>query len=213
MNARKLALAAAVLVLPALFGWQDTARAQGTLFRFYYSNWGEGLMLLSPADPTGAFEEERVDDASRGELEAIFFRRIGLSFSRDKSRREFTDSGGTLPDCAAPPCAVIEETVSTSYNLTAYMGQVEPNGLNAFIGGGVGQVDYAYSINGVVLENPDLHNMMDLTRTFVGFEYEFERVGFRVEMIELKANKSDGAGNSAEMHQRYQFLTIFIPFN
>ena len=195
----------ALLAIPA------GARAEPSVFaRLYWSSWMTGQVQQSPADPQGLFREsDGLTGNIKAELEAIFLQRLGVSFSRQKMEREFHDPMGV---CASPPCLVNERAVHESLNLTLYARQVTHDQFNLFAGGGAGYVDYNYSIDGVSQSQGEVFSNMSLARWFAGFEYTFDRIGFRVEVSRATAGKSV-LGQSADLSETFRYLTLVVPLN
>ena len=171
--------------------------------RFYYSHWLDGKVLGSPFDPAGAYEGEVVDTSTKGALEMVVFGHFGLSYSRQKIHREFIDSSSQFVD---------ENSLQRSYNLTLYGKRVRHDQFNYFLGGGLGRSNYLYSVNGISLQNADLHTDMSSRRWFAGVEYSFDRIGFRVEFGDTEAERTFG-GQTARLDQSFRYLTVFIPLN
>lgn len=201
-----------VLLLGAL---PDSARARhnqkNVWYRLYYSHWMTGEILESPADTAGAYQDEfGLTQNIQTQFEMIFLRHVGLSYSRLRMNRKYDDAAGAITGCATPPCAVEESALHQMLNLTLYAREVDYGKFNLFVGGGSGGVDYQWSVDGVRQENEDLHKNMGVSRTFVGFEYSFERIGFRVEFSRIRAFK-EFQGQESIMEESFQYLTVFIP--
>jgi hypothetical protein len=212
-HAGRLALLALGL-LAALAAAPGPARADDPVYvRLYYSSWMIGRVEHSPADLTGAHTADAtLAQNPRAELEAIFLRRLGLSYSRQKLIRNFFDAPGVAAGCNGPACEVSENALLQSFNFTLYARQVEHEQFNAFAGAGAGKLDYDYSANNVKQTTTDLYKGLSLTRWFFGIEYTWERIGFRLEASHMDADKSS-SGQQAQVASDTQYLTLVIPLN
>jgi len=201
----------ALIALCALSALPTGARAEpGVFARLYWSSWMTGQVQHSPADPQGLFREsDTLTGNIKAELEAIFLQRLGVSFSRQKMERAYVDP---LAVCATPPCLINERAVHESLNLTLYAREVTHDQFNLFAGGGAGYVDYNYWINGASQSQGELFSNQSMGRWFAGFEYTFDRIGFRVEISRATAGKSV-LGQSAELAETFRYLTLVIPLN
>lgn len=207
-------LVAGAALAAALLGMPGAAEAQAeppALFRFYYSQWFTGRLNATPADPTGEFSDRSAASHARGDLEVILFQRVGLSFTRQKVDREYTDDRGIAPGCTAP-CAVDEASLQRFYNLTLYAWPSRHGAFNLFAGGGRGSADYQLKVDGVPQDDSELHGSIPLRRWYGGVEYTFERIGFRLELMRV-LGEEEKAGQRAEIDQTFQYLTVYIPFN
>ena len=142
-------------------------------------------------------------------LLAIFLQRLGVSFSRQKMERAYVDP---LASCAAPPCVIAERALHESLNLTLYARQVTHDQFNLFAGGGAGYVDYDYRVNGVSQSPGELFSNLSLGRWFAGFEYTFDRIGFRVEISRATASKTL-LDQSVDIAETFRYLSLVIPLN
>lgn len=205
----------AFLLLLSLLGLAllaPSARAQdpSVLVRLYWSSWMTGEVQHSPADPLGMQREAHTLTGNiKSDAELIFLQRLGVSFSRQKMERKYFDLALT---CANPPCRVDESAVHESLNLTLYGRRVTHDQFNLFAGGGAGYLDYNYAIDGIPQANGDVYSNMSLARWFAGFEYTFERIGFRVEVSRVTAGKSV-PGQTADVAETFRYLTLVIPLN
>ncbi|HKJ00594.1 MAG TPA: hypothetical protein VKB51_19145 [bacterium] len=203
----------AVLALGTLPAWPGTAHADDPVFvRLYYSSWMTGRVDRSPADPTGAFSNEMLTQNPDVGVEAIFMRRLGLSFTRQKLLRDFSDPAGSVAGCAAAPCQVSENGVQQAVNLTLYGRPVQHDQFNLFAGGGAGSLDYGYRTDGTAYPGGDLFKSLSLSRWFFGLEYTYDRIGFRIEISHASASQTI-AGQKAELGAAYRYLTLVIPLN
>lgn len=213
LNARiALGVLAALLVLPCAAAAQEP----DTFVRLYYSSWMEGKVRESPADPTGRFTEDAtLSQNPLAGLEVIFLRRLGLSFVRQKMERTFEDETGLVAGCAAPPCTIDERTVEQSLNLTLYAREMAHNQFNLFLGGGAGELDTTYRVDGILQTHGELYDNLSLARWFAGLEFTFERIGFRLEWSRVEADKTlpDATPSSAGVEETFQYLTLVIPLN
>lgn len=212
---RWTAAAALLAVTAVLCAWAAPAAARepDTFGRFYYSSWMTGRVPHSPADPTGAYNAgEPLAQNPRTELEVIFLRRLGLSYSRQKLQRAFDGAPADVPGCLVAGCKVNEESVEQSFNLTLYGRQVAHDSFNLFLGGGSGYLNYKYTVDGVEQTQGDLYHGMALSRWFWGFEYTFQRMGFRVDFSRMTASKSL-PGQRAELAENRTQLSFIIPLN
>jgi hypothetical protein len=208
-----VSLTLALLSLPPLGASVAHGAEPGPFVRLYYSHWMKGEAKHSPADPQGAFTgSEALHSNPLLGIELIVLRRVGLSFVRQKLERGFMDATGAVPGCVAAPCAVSEQGVEQSLNLTLYAGAVAPNQFNAFLGGGSGTLDYRYDVDGVRQTHGALYEGLSLSRGFAGFDWVFERVGVRLEVGYRRAHRSLD-GQRAEVDATYQHLTLIIPLN
>jgi hypothetical protein len=198
------ALALCLLAAPAY------AQEPSVFVRLYWSSWMTGEVQHSPADPQGLFRQsDTLTGNIKSELEAIFLQHLGVSFSRQKMERHYTDPNA---GCGTPPCVINEEAVHQSLNLTLYARQVAHDQFNLFAGGGAGYLDYNYGLNGVTQTQSEVYNNMSLARWFAGFEYTFQRIGFRVEVSRVTGNKAV-LGQSADIAETFRYLTLVIPLN
>lgn len=191
-----------------------TARADAPVFvRLYYSQWMTGRLERSPADPNGVFAGNAglTQNAQTG-LEAVFLRRIGLSYVRQKLLRNINNGAGVITGCSSAPCFVAENGVAQSVNVSLYARAVEHDQFNAFAGGGAGYEDYSYSAGGAPYPGGDLFKSLSLSRWFFGAEYTFDRIGFRVEVSRSSATKTL-QGKTAQLDATYRYLTLVIPLN
>lgn len=173
------------------------------LFRFYYSTWLQGTVEKSPADPTGAYSKEGPRPATKGDLEMIAWGHVGLSYSRQIVRRRFETAPGQMLE---------EFSLQETYNLTLYARHSTHDAFNLFAGGGAGQADYQYKLNGVRQDDPALDKHLPIQRWFAGVEYTFDRIGVRVEYIRVQGSHEAG-GRKDELAQRFGYLSLYIPFN
>ena len=207
-------LAAATALLLALAAGSTPARAADpdVLGRLYYSSWMTGRIQQSPADPQGQFaDSNRVTGNIKSEIEAIFLQRVGLSYSRQRVERQFTDPAG-LTGCGTPPCRVQERALQQSLNLTLYGRAVTHNKFNLFAGGGAGTATYEFLLNEVPQTSGDLYNGLSLSRWFYGVEYTFDRIGFRLEVSNVSAHKTV-LNQTARLDESFRYLTLVIPLN
>lgn len=202
------------LAVGALAAAPGPARADDPVYvRLYYSQWMTGRAEHTPADPSGAFTgSEGLTQNPQAGLEAIFLRRIGLSYVRQKFLRAFTDTGATVAGCSATPCLVSENGVAQSVNLSLYARPVYHQQFNAFAGGGAGYLDYSYTAGGAKFPGGDLFKNLSLSRWFFGAEYTFDRIGFRIEVSRASATKAF-QGQKANLDATYRYLTLVIPLN
>lgn len=198
------------LVLPM------TAVAQedpSVFFRFYYSSWMDGEVAKSPLDPNGVFTgDQGLKKNRKTELELIFWGRVGLSGSRYYLNRQFTDQTGGTAICATPPCDVTENGIFQTYNLTLYGSDVSHDQFNFFAGAGSGNGNYEYYLDGVLQDKGGLFTNLSTKRYFVGFQYTYQRIGFRFEINRITASKTF-QGETAEVEETLKYLTVFIPLN
>ena len=204
----------ALLALLLLAALPRGARADEPVFvRLYYSTWMTGRVEQSPLDPAGAFTgSDGLVQNPRSELEAIFLRRLGLSYARQKLERRLVDGAGRVGGCSAPPCDVVEHALQQSLNLTLYGRAVRHDQFNLFAGAGAGYLDYDYAVNGTPQTGGSLHRGLSLSRWFLGLEYTFERVGFRLELSRVSAYQAL-EGQEARAAATYRYLTLVIPLN
>lgn len=213
LNARiALCVVSVLLALP----WAAQGQEPDTFVRLYYSSWMDGEVEQSPADPQGRFTDgAALSENPQVGLEVIFLRRLGVSFARQKLLRGFQDATGTVAGCAAPPCQIEEHALLQSVNLTLYGREVAHNQFNLFLGGGAGDLDYEYSVDGVRQTNGELYDNLSLSRWFLGIEYTFDRIGFRLEISQASASKSipQASPATADVEGAFQYLTLVIPLN
>jgi hypothetical protein len=181
--------------------------------RLYWSSWMTGQIAGSPADPAGSFtgSEELGQNIAAG-LEAIFLNRVGVSYSRMRLQRDFSDAAGAVAGCATPPCQISERGLEQSLNLTLYAWDTRGNGFNAFAGGGAGNMDYSYQVDGALQTSGELYNALSLSRWFWGIEYTYERIGFRIEISRVTAH-NELSGLEARLEHDLRYLTLIIPLN
>lgn len=202
-------------VAAGLWAAPGTARAAEpeTYARLYYSSWMTGRVPYSPADPDGAYQGgEPLHQNPKSELEVIFLQRLGLSYSRQKLQRTFLGAPGLVPGCLAAGCTVVEEALEQSFNATLYGRAVRHDSFNLFLGGGSGTLNYGYAVDGAEQTAGELYHGMSLSRWFWGFEYSFERMGFRVDFSHMSASKSL-PGASAQLAENRSQISFFIPLN
>jgi len=211
LRAARLIVMLAVAALVLLFLTQPQS-AQAAKVRFYYSHWLAGTPDMTPMDPNGKLADAPMEQPHYAALELIVWRHVGLSYTRTRISRDFTDDVGITPACATPPCEMHEEAQLSAWNVTLYPWPSRHYAFNAFVGAGVGSVDYRYSADRVWLESPELHWAMPMDRWFAGFEYTFDRIGYRVE-YQHEAARKDYMGQSAEFSHDMKMFTVYIPFN
>lgn len=198
------------LTLPMTAGAQEDP---AVFFRFYFSSWMDGEVAKSPLDPNGAFtEDQALNENRKAEIEMIFWGRVGLSGSKYYLSRQFTDETGGTAICASPPCEVIESGIFQTVNVTLYGSAVSKDQFNFFVGAGAGKGDYDYFLNGGRQDKGELFSNMATKRVFVGFEYTFNRIGFRIEINKITASKTFG-GETAELEETLKYFTVYIPLN
>ncbi|MBI4081323.1 MAG: hypothetical protein HY423_01805 [Candidatus Lambdaproteobacteria bacterium] len=201
---RTLYRIAALLLLLLLLATSTPAAEQGTLYRIYYAPLVQGTVAESPLDPDGAYKAKPVSDGPKAAIEALFFRRLGLSGTRQTMSRKFTDSAGLERE---------ETAVHLSLDLTLYAVESRHNGFNAFLGTGQGIVEsYKFKIDGIRQDDSSLYRNIAMTRLFAGIEYTFDRVGVRLEGAQIQARKEKAAGK-AVLDERLYNLTFYIPLN
>jgi len=203
-----------VLLFALTLPFTAVAQEDASVFvRFYYSNWMDGEMAKSPLDPNGAFTgDQAVNGNRKAEIELIFWQHVGLSGSKYYLSRHFSDQTGDTAICTTPPCDVIESGIFQTYNLTLYANAVSHGQFNFFAGAGKGSGDYDYFLNGMRQDKGELFSSMATKRYFLGIEYTYDRIGFRVEINRLSASKTFG-GETAEIEETMRYLTVFIPLN
>src|SRR5262249_5010832 len=151
------------------------------LLRFYYSPEAASVIHSSPADPKGKDSDQAADSTWKGDLELIFWGRLGLGASRQNVLREFDNSAGQK---------IQQEWEQFSYNATLSLREAGYNRFNVFAGAGSGQVEkYKYSVDDVRMDTRRRHMAMPLSRTFGGIDYTFERIGFRYEYNSVQVEK------------------------
>lgn len=194
-----------LLVALAIFmGSSAFAQDSSVLWRFYYSHAVNSEIERSPADPDGDFITTAPKTADKGVLEMILFRRAGISVTRQTVLRELDLTSGL---------EATEDWTQYMASLTLYAFEVKHNSFNIFIGAGAGAVErYNLRIGGQTQPVPGIHKNMPLTTQFGGLEYSFERIGLRLEIARVNAEKSSDTA-TAEIDQIYQFVTILIPLN
>ena len=188
--------------LASVLGGVNPARAESNaLLRFYYSNWISGSAFKSPYDPVGTHAGDAMQPLVKGEAELIVFKRVGVSYARQKVGRTYAENG----------ISVEEYSLQTFTNLTLYLVPSQHNAFNLFAGYGGGQGDFRVYLNR--FEQVDyLYENIPLTRRFGGMEYTMERIGFRLELNAIRGEKSE-AGRRALVDQRLGYFTVYIPFN
>jgi len=193
-----------LLPLALLLCLPQAVRAQvAPQLRLYYAPFATGSVSKSPLDPDGTHSGEGIDRATKGAIELILWRRIGIGGTRQVVGREFTVGGSTYE----------ETSVQYSADLTLYVFENRPDAFNLFIGGGQGAVErYRFKIDGVRQDttNPSLYRNMPLTRTFGGIEYTWQRIGMRLETSRIAASRTV-EGEKASIEQSIVNLTFYIP--
>ncbi|MDH4247051.1 MAG: hypothetical protein OEW39_04470 [Deltaproteobacteria bacterium] len=185
----------------SLGGAAPAGAESNALVRFYYSNWISGSVTRSPFDPVGGHEGEPLQPLVKGEAEIILFKRVGISYTRQKVGRNFEEGG----------LEVEEYSLQTFSNLTLYLMASSHNAFNLFGGAGGGQGDYRLYLNRFEKVDP-LYENIPLFRRFVGMEYTLERIGFRLELTRIEGAKLDGS-RQVSMDQRLGYFSVYIPFN
>ena len=194
-----------IAALSAILAWHGTAPLQAeepsVLMRFYYSNWVSGSVLKSPHDPSGVHADAPLENLVKGEAELIFFKHVGLGYGRQKIGRLYQNAGVNTTEFA----------LQTYGSLTLYATESRHFGFNMFAGRSWGSADFEVTLNGVPQEDVFYENI-PILRTFGGFEYTLDRIGFRLEAMRVQGEKNEG-GRIAEISQRLGYFTIYIPFN
>ena len=90
--------------------------------------------------------------------------------------------------------------------------EVSHDQFNFFLGAGSGNGDYDYYLNGVRQDKMALFSNLATKRYFLGFEYTYQRIGFRFEINRITASKTF-QGETAEVEETLNYLTVFIPLN
>lgn len=198
---RTLPLACALAAMLLLCLAASPAQAR-TWFRASYSPLFNGSVQKSPLDPSGKQSGQEVR-APKGEVEMIVWDRLGIQATRQEVARGYK-SGGRKYD---------EKSVQLSVNLALYAFESGHMQSNWFAGLGTGVVEtYKFKVDGVFQQDTKLHNDIPLQRTFVGWEYTWDRVGMKIELSQVQASQTV-KDQDVEIQQRFANLAFFIPLN
>jgi len=202
----RLAVATIVGAL-ALLGAAAPARAEeppNIQYRLHYSPAFRAQIERTPFDESGLYTDERADSAFKLEGEIVLFRYLGLSAARIPFYRQFRDDFGRF---------IEEYGKENLYSVTLYATEVRHSSWNVFAGVGWGEIpEYRIKVDGVRTDTSPLHRGLQLQRMHGGLEYTFDRLGIRLEVNQITAQK-ESEGDKAQLKQTFQFLTFFIPFN
>ena len=208
LGARRFAVGAAVALALGLWAGGVQAQQGGEAgpplqLRLYVNALTAGKIAKTPADPLGDFSTHSFG-SNGATLEFIVMRHLGLSISQQFQDRHYTNKAGV---------DTREDWINTYYSLTAYARATGHRRGNAFLGYSTGTVDhYTEKQAGTSVPPFDPARNLPLTRVFAGFEYTFDRIGFRAEWVEFdSADKI--SGQKVNLNQTLQVLSVYIPFN